>query len=92
MLSGYNKLIRPITKGNKQTPLVVKFKMRLSQLLDVVSLHSFYDWIYPTIITAREEPNRNDKCVAGTCKFAEGLHNELSCAAMDRPEAVVESS
>ncbi len=36
LLSGYNKLIRPLTLRNKTAPLEVKFKMRLSQLLDVV--------------------------------------------------------
>lgn len=49
LLSGYNKLVRPEARsGNRTEPLNVKFKMRLSQLLDVVSLlggRRFTDYI-----------------------------------------------
>lgn len=35
LLADYNKLVRPV--GNNTEALTVKFKLRLSQLLDVVS-------------------------------------------------------
>jgi len=35
--SGYNKLIRPV--GNSTDKLIVKMGIRLSQLIDIVSIH-----------------------------------------------------
>ena len=35
ILSGYNKLVRPVK--NVTDPVTVKFKLKLSQLIDVVS-------------------------------------------------------
>ena len=35
LLSNYNKLVRPVT--NVSDPVVVKIKLKLSQLIDVVS-------------------------------------------------------
>ena len=39
LLSDYNKLVRPV--NNNSETLAVKFKLKLSQLLDVVNFNSF---------------------------------------------------
>jgi nicotinic acetylcholine receptor len=40
LLSNYNKLVRPVV--NVSDPLTVKIKLKLSQLIDVVSEISLY--------------------------------------------------
>ena len=37
IMSGYNKLVRPVK--NVTDPVTVKFKLKLSQLIDVVSIN-----------------------------------------------------
>ena len=39
LLSNYNKLVRPVQ--NTTDPLTVRIKLKLSQLIDVVSIQSF---------------------------------------------------
>ena len=39
LLSNYNKLVRPVQ--NTTDPLTVRIKLKLSQLIDVVSIKSF---------------------------------------------------
>jgi hypothetical protein len=58
LLSGYNKLIRPVTDGDKAIPLVVKFKMRLSQLLDVVRFSIFYKYFIKNFSTKKIKSSR----------------------------------
>ena len=40
LLSNYNKLVRPVQ--NTTDPLTVRIKLKLSQLIDVVSIHSVF--------------------------------------------------
>jgi len=40
LLSNYNRLIRPV--GNNSDRLTVKMGLRLSQLIDVVSIYIYY--------------------------------------------------
>lgn len=40
LLADYNKLVRPV--DNNSETLIVRFKLKLSQLLDVVSASSFF--------------------------------------------------
>lgn len=78
LLSGYNKLVRPVNANNET--LEVKFKLRLSQLLDVVSVFDwivlyFYCHLYKIILvsynvgfSAREKPNNDNECLVATCE------------------------
>lgn len=45
LLVDYNKLVRPV--DNKTNALVVRFKLKLSQLLDVVSSDILYLFQFP---------------------------------------------
>lgn len=47
LLSNYNKLVRPV--ANVSDALTVKIKLKLSQLIDVVTTSTFSSVIFPAI-------------------------------------------
>ena len=68
LITGYNSLIRPAE--NVSSTVDVKFGLKLSQIIDVVSIgyQFFRTNLYRMFYLAREKSDSNVNCLANTCK------------------------